>query len=181
MANNKWFSPYDNERRIGSVIEIQPFQIKINLTLAGQGTAHFARGQVLRVGELNEYVFIDVGTICVLGKVTRVWLEGAERLSVEQVQDKPHENHPIGLIQPLVSVKSNTGEIERGISQYPRLAAQVYAAHPELVAFILANKAVNQQSIDLQLGHLPNNVLTSIHASPEQLFASDLPSFPRTV
>ena len=112
-----------------------------------------------------------VGTICVLGKVTRVWLEGAERLSVEQVQDKPHENHPIGLIQPLVSVKSNTGEIERGISQYPRLAAQVYAAHPELVAFILANKAVNQQSIDLQLGHLPNNVLTSIHASPEQLFA----------
>ncbi len=77
----------------------------------------------------------------------------------------------LDLIQPLVSVKSNTGEIERGISQYPRLAAQVYAAHPELVAFILANKAVNQQSIDLQLGHLPNNVLTSIHASPEQLFA----------
>ena len=84
---------------------------------------------------------------------------------------KSRADHPIGLIQPLVSVKSNTGEIERGISQYPRLAAQVYAAHPELVAFILANKAVNQQSIDLQLGHLPNNVLTSIHASPEQLFA----------
>jgi hypothetical protein len=170
-ATRKWFSPFDSQRRIGSVIEVLASQIKINLTLAGQGKSLFVYGQSLRVGELNEYVFLDVGASAILGKLTKVWLEGAERLSVDQLSDKPSENHPVGYVQPLVIVGAHTGNVERGISQYPRLGAQVYAAHPDLVAQILTNKSDNEHALDLALGHLPNNASTQIHASPEQLFA----------
>lgn len=168
---NDWFSPFDSQRRIGSVIEVQAANIKINLTLAGQGKSLYVYGQSLRVGELNEYVFLDVGASAILGKLTKVWLEGAERLSVDQLSDKPSENHPVGYVQPLVIVGAHTGNVERGISQYPRLGAQVYAAHPDLVAQILTNKSDNEHALDLALGHLPNNASTQIHASPEQLFA----------
>ena len=167
----KWFSPFDSQRRIGSTIEVQAAQIKINLTLAGQGKSLYVYGQSLRVGELNEYVFLDVGASAILGKLTKVWLEGAERLSVDQLSDKPSENHPVGYVQPLVTVSAHAGNVERGISQYSRLGAQVYAAHPDLVAQILTNKQDNESSLDLALGHLPNNASTQIHASPEQLFA----------
>jgi hypothetical protein len=170
-ATSKWFSPFDSQRRIGSVIEVQAANIKINLTLAGQGKSLYVYGQSLRVGELNEYVFLDVGAATILGKLTKVWLEGAERLSVDQLSDKPSENHPVGYVQPLVIVGAHTGIVERGISQYPRLGAQVYAAHPDLVAQILTNKQDNEDALDLALGHLPNNASTQIHASPEQLFA----------
>jgi hypothetical protein len=170
-ATSKWFSPFDSQRRIGSVIEVQAANIKINLTLAGQGKSLYVYGQSLRVGELNEYVFLDVGAATILGKLTKVWLEGAERLSVDQLSDKPSENHPVGYVQPLVIVGAHTGIVERGISQYPRLGAQVYAAHPVLVAQILTNKSGNENPLDLALGHLPNNASTQIHASPEQLFA----------
>ena len=170
-ATSKWFSPFDSQRRISSVIEVLATQIKINLTLAGQGKSLYVYGQSLRVGELNEYVFLDVGASAILGKLTKVWLEGAERLSVDQLSDKPSENHPVGYVQPLVIVGAHTGNVERGISQYPRLGAQVYAAHPDLVAQILTNKSDNEHALDLALGHLPNNASTQIHASPEQLFA----------
>lgn len=167
----KWFSPFDSQRRIGSTIEVQATQIKINLTLAGQGKNLFVYGQALRVGELNEYVFIDIGTTAILGKLTKVWLEGAERLSVEQLTEKPYENHPVGYVQPLVTINANTGEVERGISQYPRLGAQVYAAHADLVAQVLTNKQQADDVIDLAIGHIPNNESTLVHASPEQLFS----------
>lgn len=165
----KWFSPYDNQRRIGSVIDVQPTQIKINLTLAGRGAAHFVHGEQLRVGEINEYVFIDTGTITILGKIIRVWLEGAERLSVEALHNKPQDNHPIGLVQPLITVQVASGKVQRGISQYPRLAAQVYAAHPDLIALILSNKT-NNDFINLAIGFLPNHENIKINATPEQLF-----------
>ena len=171
MLETQWFSPYDNQRRIGSVIEVLASQIKINLTLAGKGVAHFVNGQQLRVGEINEYIFIDVGATALLGKLTRVWLDGAERLSVEQLNDKENENHPTGLVQPLATVKFSTGKVQRGISQYPRLGAQVYAAHPQLVAWILTNKAEAINSIDLPLGHATTDETTHIYASPEQLFS----------
>lgn len=166
MSN--WFSPFDSQRRIGSTIKVQATQIKINLTLAGQGKNLFVYGEALRVGELNEYVFLDTGATAILGKLTKVWLEGAERLSVEQLTDKPYENHPVGYVQPLATIDVNTGLVERGITKYPRLGAQVYAAHPDLVAQVLTNK----QGIDivnLAIGHLPNSS-TVVHASPEQLF-----------
>jgi hypothetical protein len=163
------FHPYDNDRRIGSITEISASFFKGNLTLAGQGSNHFVHGNPLNVGELNEYVFIDAQDVAILGRVTKVWLDGAERLSVDEINNKPQNNHPIGSIQPLVSVKPFSGDVERGISRFPRLGAQIYAAHPDWVAHILGNKS--KDNLDLALGQLPNKfTAVTISASPEQLF-----------
>jgi len=168
-SNDEWFSPYDSNRRIGSVITVAPTEIRVNLTNAGSGSAHYVGGQRVGAGEINEYVFIEVGATSILGKLTRVWLEGAERLSVDQINEKHETNHPIGLIQPFVSVNCSTGEVQRGIAHYPRLAAQVYAAHPALIQKVMEGKE-DGTKLHFRLGHLPNDPGTKIHATPESLF-----------
>ena len=101
---NSWFSPYDIKRRVGSLIEISATEAKINLTRAGTGEQVWLLGNRIPIGEVDEFVFIDCGQDCILGRVIKVWLENGERLSVDSLDDSYINNNPIGLVQLLVSV-----------------------------------------------------------------------------
>ena len=130
-----WFSPYDAQRRVGSLIEISATEAKINLTKAGTGEQVWLLGNKIPIGEVNEFIFIDCGQTAILGRVIKVWLENGERLSVDSLDDSYANNNPIGLVQLLVSIDVETGFNHRGIKQYPKLGAQIYAAHPQLETF----------------------------------------------
>lgn len=173
MNEFAWFSPYDEGRRIGSVILIGATEVNINLTRAGTGEPSWLFGQRIGAGEVNEFVFVEAGATAILGRVVKTWLAGAERLSVDSLTRKPQENHPVGTVQLLTSIDAATGENFRGIIQYPRLGAQVYAAHPQLVATLAEGKQSNETQglISLPLANLPNDNSVTIHASPERLFS----------
>lgn len=172
MDNKKWFSPYDPIRRIGSVIHVSATEITINLSKAGSGEPSWSFGNRIAAGEVNEFVFIDVGETAILGRIVKVWIEGGERLSVDGLADKPSENHPIGLVQILVSLNPTNGRNYKGIKQHPRLGGQIYSAHPLLVSILAEGKQDDSSNqIYLPLAELPHDSSVTIHVTPEKLFS----------
>ena len=167
-----WFSPFEETRRIGSVITVTPTEVIANLTLAGSGEAKWLFGEKIPAGEVNEYVFVHIGSTAVFGRITKVWLDGGERLTVDNVLQPTHPNHPIGSVQLLGSVDAETGKISRGITTHPRLGSQIYSAHPKLVAALISG--LN----DLDLSDITIPIATSIHdetivihSTPEKMFS----------
>jgi len=172
VTNETWFTPHDANRRIGSLVEVSATEIKINLSRAGSGQQTWILGNRIPVGEVNEFVFIDCGEHSILGRVVKVWLEGGERLSVDELDDSVPENNPIGLVQLLVSVDTQTGFNYKGIKQYPRLGAQVYAAHPKLVSQLAEGSSNHaKEDITLSIAEMPNDALVNISITPEKLFS----------
>ncbi|RRN03736.1 ATP-binding protein [Bibersteinia trehalosi] len=170
MSN--WFSPSDITRRIGSLIEISATEAKINLTKAGTGEQVWLLGNRIPIGEVNEYVFIDCGQDCILGRVIKVWLENGERLSVDSLDDSYANNNPIGLVQLLVSVDTETGFNRKGIRQYPKLGAQIYSAHPKLVSLLAEGKVNNDSDeIELPIAEITGDSSVTINLTPEKLFS----------
>ena len=169
-----WFSPHDNKRRIGSLLDVSTTEAKINLTKAGSGEHTWILGTRLPIGEVNEFVFIDCGQLSILARVVKVWLESGERLSVDSLDDGQPNNNPIGLVQLLVSVDVQTGYNYKGVKQYPKLGAQVYAAHPQLVS-MLAEGTLNTdgkaRELQLPVAEMPHDSSVTIHITPEKLFA----------
>lgn len=169
---DKWFSPHDSKRRIGSLLEVSATEAKINLTKAGTGEHTWILGTRLPVGEINEFVFIDCGQLTILARVVKVWLESGERLSVDGFDDSKPNNNPIGLIQLLVSVDVETGINFKGIKQYPKLGAQVYAAHPKLVSMLAEGTiGTSTEYLQLPIAEMPHDSSVTIHVTPEKLFA----------
>jgi hypothetical protein len=172
MDLQEWFSPYDSTRRIGSVINVSATEVIVNLSKAGSGEASWSFGNRIAAGEVNEFVFIDVGETAILGRLVKVWIEGGERLSVDGLADKPTENHPIGLVQILVSLNPSNGRNYKGIKQHPRLGSQIYSAHPCLVSLLAEGKQDDlENQIHLPLASLPHDDSVTIHVTPEKLFS----------
>lgn len=172
MEQKKWFSPYDPTRRIGSVINVSATELIVNLSSAGSGEASWSFGNRIAAGEVNEFVFIDVGETAILGRLVKVWIEGGERLSVDGLADKPSINHPIGLVQILVSLNPTNGRNHKGIKQHPRLGSQIYSAHPQLVSLLAEGKQDDvADQIHLPLASLPHDASVTIHVTPEKLFS----------
>ncbi|QIM62948.1 hypothetical protein A1D29_06400 [Pasteurellaceae bacterium Orientalotternb1] len=170
--NTEWFSPHDLKRRIGSLIEISATEAKINLTKAGTGEQVWLLGNRIPIGEVNEFIFIDCGQTSILGRMVKVWLENGERLSVDNLDEHYPNNNPIGLVQLLVSVDVEKGFNYKGIRQYPKLGAQIYSAHPNLVSLLAEGKlASNNSELQLPIAEIPNDSSVTIHLTPEKLFA----------
>lgn len=169
--STEWFSPHDLKRRIGSLIEISATEAKINLTKAGTGEQVWLLGNRIPIGEVNEFIFIDCGQTSILGRVVKVWLENGERLSVDNLETHYPNNNPIGLVQLLASIDVETGLSYKGVRQYPKLGAQIYSAHPNLVSLLIEGKLANNNELQLPIAEIPNDSSITIHLTPEKLFA----------
>lgn len=170
MSSSAWFSPYDSSRRIGSVINVSPSEVKANLSDAGSGEAKWHLGDRIPAGEVNEFIFIDCGQTAVLGRLIHIWLDGAERLSVDAISKDNGLNNPIGIIQLLTSVNPASGAIFRGIKSHPRLGSQIYSAHPKLIS-TLAEGDSTADEIKLEIAELPYDSTVNISVTPDKLFA----------
>lgn len=170
--NTEWFSPHSQDWRIGSLIDISATEAKINLTYLGADKQTWTFGTRIPIGEVNTFVFIDCGQYSIFGRLIKVWLENGERLKVDQISDNSVSSHPIGLVQLLVSVDTETGKNYQGIKQYPKLGAQVYSAHPKLVATLAEGTLHhNSEDIFLPIAEVPSDSSVSISVTPEKLFS----------
>lgn len=167
---NNWFSPYDAHRRIGSIIKVSPTEFTCNLTNLASNSPAWIMGQRMPGGEVNEFVFIDVGETTVFGKLVKVWLEGGERLSVDSIGQQSKNNHPIGAIQPLISVNVSDGKNLGGISRFPKLGSQVYSADPFLYKSLIEGDH-KEGEVNLAIAELPDDNSVTIHVTPEKLFS----------
>lgn len=167
---NKWFSPYDTHRRIGSIIRVSPTELTCNLTNLASKPSAWLMGQRMPGGEVNEFVFVDVGETAIFGKLVRVWLEGGERLSVDSISQQTIDNHPIGIIQPLISVDVSNGRGFGGISRFPKVGSQVYSASPSLYKTLIEGE-LKEDEVNLPIAELPDDDSITIHVTPEKLFS----------
>ncbi|WP_339425100.1 ATP-binding protein [Pseudomonas proteolytica] len=172
MVSKEWFSPFEESRRVGSVISVTPTEVMANLTLAGLGEAKWLFGEKIPAGEVNEYIFIHIGSSAVFGRITKVWLDGGERLTVDSVLNPAFPNHPIGAVQLLASINSETGRISRGITTHPRLGSQIYSAHPKLVATLISGlQDLAPTDIIIPIATSTHDESIIIHSTPEKMFS----------
>lgn len=171
MAERNWFSPFEAERRIGTVLKINADGLRMNLPGAGKGGASEHFGHRIGAGEVGEFVFVDCGRLALLGRIVEVGLAEQERRSLEGPLDSIGENCPSGTVQLLTSVDAATGEVFRGVSRFPRVGALVYSANPELVSRVVQNAFKRSgDDVRLVLGELAGDFGAEISVTPEQLF-----------
>ena len=116
--------PFDPQRCIGSVLDVTPTSLKVNLPNAATPEGYCLYGNRMGAGEVGEFVFIECGDFAVFGRIVSVKLFEKERLTVEPEYRMSMEPHPLGNIQVLASINLNNGRVDRGLTRYPRLGCK---------------------------------------------------------
>lgn len=166
------FFPFEPELAIGTIVEITPLAAKVNLPLAGKAEGATFYGNRYGRGEVGEFVFIEASKYAILGRVTLVKLPERERLTVEPTLGRQVESHPIGTVQLLSTLVLSDGEVLGGISEFPRIGASVFSAHPELIKWIAeyAKRDKGPSPLKLNFAHISEKDQTQIAITPEKLF-----------
>jgi hypothetical protein len=165
--------PFDPLRCIGSVLEVTPYETKVNLPFAAKPEGKILYGNHLGAGEVGEFIFIECGNTAIFGRIVSVKLPERERLSVESELGQKSEAHPFGTVQLLASVNLKDGSVESGLTQYPRLGCRVFSAHPELVTWIAessSQKIYKESAATLDVAYIPDYICTPVRLLPEHIF-----------
>ena len=173
MTSQLPFFPFDPERFIGTVTEVSPTSVKVNLPKAATSEAALQHGGRVGAGEVGEFVVIECGETGVFGRIVNVRLPERERLGVEPKLGHQVETHPVGTIQLLTSFHLRDGVVARGITRYPRLGSRVYSAHALIIKWIAeSSHRIHQTNgpLVLNLANLPSANDTSVAVTPEHLF-----------
>lgn len=164
-------SPFDPDRLIGSVVECSPSSVRVNLPQGGRPNGILLYGNRFGAGEVGEYVCAETDRFAILGRINQIRLPERERLSVEPHLEAQPESHPIGIIQLLCSVSVETGEVTPGITEFPRIGASIYSAHPDLLSKIAEfAKSSDSGGLILSIATLAKDPNTLVKLTPEKLF-----------
>lgn len=165
--------PFDPQRCIGTVCEVGPNHVKVNLPYAARPEGAWLHGNRLEAGQVGEFVVIERGELAIFGRLITVRLPEKERLSVEPGLGSQSEVHPVGMIQILTTISLSERRVSGGIPQYPRLGSRVFSASPLLVKWLAEANGRGKSASDpllLNLASLPGAVETSVNFMPEHLF-----------
>lgn len=165
--------PFDPQRCIGSVLETTPNSARVNLPKAALPEGEVLHGHRIAGGEVGEFVFIECEPQAILGRIVSIRLPEKERLTVEPELGKTPAVHPLGSVQLLASVNIITGDVESGLTQYPRLGSRVFSVHPRLAGWIAeahSKIAQNENPVKLDLAYLSEYDETMVSILPEHLF-----------
>lgn len=165
--------PFDAQRLIGTITEVGPATAKANLPKAAEVEGQWLYGRHLGAGEVGEFVIAECGDMGAFGRIVSVRLPERERLTVEPELGTTREAHPVGTIQLLTTIDIKSGKVSGGISQYPRLGARVYAAHPLVVKWVAEatrRHETRENPLVLDIAYLPGAQDTGVALTPERLF-----------
>ncbi len=168
------YYPFDAQRLIGTVSEVGPSYLKVNLPRAADPEGRLLHGFRVGSGEVGEFVVVEVGDLAVFGRITLVRLPERERLSVEPKLGKPAETHPVGTVQLLTTVDVPTGVVAGGVTRYPRLGGRVFSAHPDFLRWLTESvdvKRLDDSRRTLTIANIPDAANTLVSLSPESLFS----------
>jgi DNA helicase HerA-like ATPase len=167
-----WFSPYESKRRIGTVASCGPTDFVVNLFRAAEGVTRSYFGRYLSSGLVGDLVFVELGEVALLCRISKVWMEGSDRHSVEPGGPPRGAAHPFGAAIPLATVRVEDGDVTRGVARFPELGSNVYSAHPDLVVHLYGNKnELASGMVSLDIATLPQDREVDVILSPESLFA----------
>ncbi len=166
MPDNRLLEP---ALEIGSVSNIEPWRVKVNLHQAGKISSTFFRGKRYGLGEVGEFVLIESETNVILGRILECRLPERERLSVDQSIHDDNVN-PIGIVQLLGTYDQLTEKLKAGVRQYPRLGSRVYSAPHKFLSLIPMKLDSEEKAVTLNLGHIKGASETPVNVIPERIF-----------
>ena len=168
-------TPFDPERRIGTVTQVLPDAVFVNLEAITQRTGRLLAGMRLRGGQVGDFVVVDCDSHALLGRILEVKLPEKERLDIEQQLGHTPDPHPVAKLHLLGALQTGTEKVISGIPQYPALGASVFAASAALVSHFASSFSLRDepdvQPVTLKLGHVRDGVGTPVEIRADHLFA----------
>jgi uncharacterized protein len=161
-------APFDPARYIGTVCQVDPNTVRVNLPHAASPVSGHHAGYGMPAGQVGEFVLIESEEHAIVGRITEVKLPERDRLTVEPTADNDSDANPVGLIQLLTSLELASGKAVRGIPAHPRIAQHVFSAHPLLIKHAVEQGHEADRSI--RLAYLPHALNTMVSLTPEALF-----------
>jgi DNA helicase HerA-like ATPase len=153
------------------VVECAPSSVRVNLPRGSRPNGTLLHGNRFGAGEVGEYVCVETDRFAILGRINQIRLPERERLSVEPQMEAQPESHPIGTIQLLCSVSIETGAVTPGITEFPRIGASIYSAHPDLLSSVAEfGKDGESAGLTLSIATLAKDPSTIVKLTPEKLF-----------
>ncbi len=168
-------TPFDPERRIGTVTQVLPDAVFVNLDALTQRTGRLLSGNPLRGGQVGDFVVLDCDSHALLARILEVKLPEKERLDIEQQLGHTPDPHPVAKLHLLGALQTGTDKVVSGIPNYPALGASAFAASAELVshfasAFSLRDEGA-EKTVTFKLGHVRDGVGTPVEIRADHLFA----------
>ncbi|MBN8223676.1 MAG: DUF853 family protein [Xanthomonadales bacterium] len=162
-------APFDQSRYVGTVCQVRPRSVEVNLPLASTPAgSHFA-GFSVPGGQVGEFVVIEGEDHAVLGRIIEVRLPERDRLSVEPTSEQASSPHPLGVIQLLTAMDLETGTSLRGVPIHPRIGQHVFSAHPHLIKQAVEGDNHSETS-KVHLAVFPHAQNTSVSITPAHIF-----------
>jgi len=81
VINEKPTYPFDYERYVGTITQIGPSSVRVNLPNAGRSGASLHHGSRVPSGEVGEFILIECDELAIFGRILEVRLPERERLS----------------------------------------------------------------------------------------------------
>jgi hypothetical protein len=167
---NAILTPFDSKRYVGSVCQVDPESVRINLPRAAAACASRYGGHIIPGGQVGEFVFIESDECAILGRITEVRLPEKERLTVEsKIDENTPEANPIGFVQLLTTMQLGTWLVIPGIKEYPRIGQHVYSAHPSLIKHVI-ERVTKETDGFIEIATIPHAARTVVKINPSQLF-----------
>lgn len=168
-------TPFDPDRRIGTVTQVLPDAVFVNLEAITQRTGRLLAGMPLRGGQVGDFVVVDCDAHALLARILEVKLPEKERLDIEQQLGHTPDPHPVAKLHLLGALQTGTEKVISGIPQYPALGASVFAASAELVSHFASSFSLrdepDERPVTLKLGHVRDGIGTPVEIRADHLFA----------
>lgn len=169
-------APFDSARYIGTVCQVDPTTIRVNLPRAASAFSGHHAGHVMPAGQVGELVLIESEAHAIVGRIIEVRLPERERLSIQPKQleiptyskESGNEANPVGVVQLLTSLELTSGKTIRGIAAHPRIAQHVFSAHPLLIKHIVEQGSESDQIVELAF--LPHSLDIKVVLTSKALF-----------
>lgn len=161
-------SAFDPSRYIGTVCQVDPNTVRVNLPYAASSSFGHHAGFSVPAGQVGEFVLIEGEGHAILGRITEVRLPERDRLVVEPTSGEHGDTNPIGLVQLLTAIDLASGESTGGVSSHPRIAQQVFSAHPQIVKHVVEQSRTDDKRV--KLASLAHSLSTTVSVDPEAIF-----------
>ena len=162
-------SPFERARYIGSVIQVDPAVVRVNLPHGAGAMSSSHAGHRVGKGEVGEFVVIEGEAHAVLGRIAEIRLPERDRLAVEPASDAHGDPaNPVGVVQLLLSVDLLSAEALRGVAMHPRIGQHVFSAHPDFIRHAMENGRGACKAV--VLAHVPGHPTTQVRFSATEMF-----------
>lgn len=144
-------NPLDAQRLIGTVVEVSPSSVRVDLPDAVGDASRTVHGHRLSGGRVGDFVLISVGPGAVVGLITGVQLLGAERKELRPGLGEQAETNPVGTVQLLASLDLTNGDLAAGVRTYPNLGCRVYAMASVVLTQLLEGTGEHKAAVTLDI------------------------------